>query len=107
MNQIKLPQQKPGAPPRPSDRRPLRWAVITGLTAAVALGFMAPRLVGHGHAHASVSPLQAAYLATPSGAAASRPAPSAATWGSTVPAASDVFANPESGAVVSAPPPTF
>jgi hypothetical protein len=98
MNQINLPQPKPGAPQRPSDRRPLWWAFITALTATAALGVVVPRLVGHGNAHASVTP---SAVATPTSASSS------ATWDRTVPAASDVFVNPESGAVVSASPPTF
>ena len=98
MNQIKLPQPKTGVPPRPSERRPLAWAVITALTATAALGVVAPRLVGHSNAQASV---------TPSAVATPKSASSSATWDSTVPAASDVFVNPESGAVVSTPSPTF
>ena len=107
MNQTDLPRSKAGAHRRTSNRRRLMWAFVTALTATAALGVVVPRLAGHGNAHASVTSLQTAASPKPVGARAAKPAPSSATWDSTVPAASDVFVNPESGAVVSATPPTF
>lgn len=113
MNPIKLPQSqpqpqpKPGAAPRPTGRRPLLWIGITALTAAVAFGIAVPRLLGHGNAHASTAPLRISGSATPGGVEGSKSAPAPATWDSSVPAASDVFVDPESSTVASAPAPTF
>lgn len=92
MNPIKLPQSKPGAMRRSTDRRSLLWAVVTALTAAAALAVVVPRLVAHGNAHASAIPL--------------RPAPPT-IWDSTVPAASSVFVGRERGADANGSSPTF
>ena len=97
---------------RSSDPRTALWAGITALAAVVAFGIVVPRLAGHGEAHASATPTRSAANATlprPMTApmTAHKATPSPLTWDSTVPAASGVFVNPESGAVVSAPAATF
>ena len=92
MNPIKLPQFKPDATPRSSDRRPLLWAFVTALTATAALGVVVPRVVAHGNVQASVIPLSPASPAIPD---------------RTVPAASGVSAGHDSGPDAGAPAPTF
>lgn len=90
---------------RRSDWRSVLWACITALAAALALGIAAPHLEGRGEAHAKASALHPTPTAT-RGVAATR-ATSSATWDSSVPPASDVFVDPESGAVISPESPTF
>jgi hypothetical protein len=93
---------KPGTPLPHSGHRATLWTGLAALAATAALGIAAPRFAGHANAHAASSATQAAMPL-----ARSAPPTSAATWDHSVPAASDVFVNPETGAVITPAAPTF
>jgi hypothetical protein len=94
--------------PKPGTRLPRRgqsatlWTGLLALAATAALGIAAPRFAGHANARAASS-------ATQPGMPLARSASptSAATLDRSVPAASDVFVNPETGTVFTPPSPTF
>jgi hypothetical protein len=77
------------------------WTGLLALAATAALGIAAPRFAGHAHARAPAA------STAPTTAPLATRATSAATWDSSVPAASDVFVNPETGAVITPQAPTF
>jgi hypothetical protein len=93
---------KPGTPLPRSGHSATLWTGIAALAATAALGIAAPRFAGHANAHAASAATQPAMPM-----ARSASPTSAATWDRSVPAASDVFVNPESGAVITSQSPTF
>lgn len=103
MQQSTSSDPKPGSPVPSASKSAALWIGLAALAAVTALGIAAPRFAGHARAHATSAGPQAAAAPSPR---ATKPA-SAATWDSTVPPASDVFVNPESGAVITPQSPTF
>ena len=97
-------QQPTPTPPKHGSRVPRAGhsaTLLTGLGALLAMVVLClavPRLSGHAHATATDRAPAAARSVAPV---------SAATSDSTVPAASDVFAGSERGALSTAQPPTF